>query len=230
MKKCVTGYEALLRLKSDKKMIPPAQFIPDIEKNGMLREVSLWILKKVIQDYDTIKSYSFMENQKFYLSINMSLNEIESKSFTRKACELLKQSNLGPNKICLEIIERIKMEDLANAKQNLQELKEAGFKIAIDDFGTEYSNFDLLLKLDIDVVKVDRSLVTDIDKDSLKKEVVKFISQIARLRGKDVVLEGVELESEVNTIKEFNNERVCVQGYYYSKPLFRDDLEMLKIQ
>lgn len=230
LKKCVTGYEALLRLKSDKKMIPPAQFIPDIEKNGMLREVSLWILKKVIQDYDTIKSYSFMENQKFYLSINTSLNEIESKSFTRKACELLKQSNLGPNKICLEIIERIKMEDLANAKQNLQELKEAGFKIAIDDFGTEYSNFDLLLKLDIDVVKVDRSLVTDIDKDSLKKEVVKFISQIARLRGKDVVLEGVELESEVNTIKEFNNERVCVQGYYYSKPLFRDDLEMLKIQ
>ena len=166
-----------------------------------------------------------MLHKDFYISVNISLNEIENKRFTKKASDLLKQSGLGANKICLEIIERIKMEDLANATQNLQALKEAGFKIAIDDFGTEYSNFYLLLKLDIDVVKVDRSLVNGIDEDSLKKEVVNFISQIARIKNRDVVLEGVEQQREVDTIKAFHNERIFVQGYYYSKPVFKEVLD-----
>lgn len=221
----IVGFEALLRLMCDKKMIPPLQFIPDIEKHDMLYDVSLWILQKAMQDYQVIQNYSCMLHKDFYISVNISLNEIENKHFTKKASDLLKQSGLGANKICLEIIERIKMEDLANATQNLQALKEAGFKIAIDDFGTEYSNFDLLLKLDIDVVKVDRSLVNGIDEDSLKKEVVNFISQIARIKNRDVVLEGVEQQREVDTIKAFHNERIFVQGYYYSKPVFKEVLD-----
>lgn len=222
----IVGFEALLRLMSDKKkLISPLQFIPEIEKHGMLFEVSLWILQKAIQDYQQIKQYSCMQNTDFYISVNISLNEIENKRFTQKAIELLKKSNIGPHRICLEIIERIKMEDIANATQNLIDLKEAGFKIAIDDFGTEYSNFDLLLKLDIDVVKVDRSLVNEIDQDSLKKEVVNFISQIAKIKNKDVVLEGVELQSEVDAISTLKNERVFVQGYYYSKPIFKEEID-----
>lgn len=223
----IVGFEGLLRLMSDKKkLIPPLQFIPEIEKHGMLFDVSLWILQKAIQDYQQIKKYPCMQNNEFYISVNVSLNEIEHKRFTQKACKLLEESNIEPNKICLEIIERVKMEDIVNATQNLIDLKEAGFKIAIDDFGTEYSNFDLLLKLDIDVVKVDRSLVNGIDQDSLKKEVVNFISQIAKIKNKDVVLEGVELQSEVDAINNFKNERIFVQGYYYSKPIFKEEINV----
>lgn len=196
----------------------------------MLHDVSLWIIQKALQDYQIIRSFSCMSDKQFYISVNISLNEIENKQFARQASELLQASGIGPGHICLEIIERVKMEDLAKATQNLKQLKDAGYKIAIDDFGTEYSNFDLLLKLNLDVVKVDRSLVTNIHQDSLKREVVHFITQIARIRGKDVVLEGVEEAVEAETIRGFHNERVFVQGFFYSKPLFREDLETLCIR
>ena len=185
----------------------------------MLYDISLWILEKAIYDYYKIKKYKSMHEKDFYISINISLNEIENDDFVKKYINILSKSNLGPNKICLEIIERVKINDLNKITRNINLLKVAGFKIAIDDFGVEYSNLDVLHKLDVDIIKVDKNFVDGIGKDMIKSETILFISRIARAKNKSIVLEGVEEEEQHIEIKKIKNEHLYVQGYYYNKPM-----------
>ena len=216
----IVGFEGLLRLiDENNKLVPPYKFIPEIEKNNMLYDISLWILEKAIYDYYKIKKYKSMHEKDFYISINISLNEIENDDFVKKYINILSKSNLGPNKICLEIIERVKINDLNKITRNINSLKDAGFKIAIDDFGVEYSNLDVLHKLDVDIIKVDKNFVDGIGKDMIKSETILFISRIARAKNKSIVLEGVEEEEQHIEIKKIKNEHLYVQGYYYNKPM-----------
>lgn len=225
----VVGFEGLLRLQGEgKEMIPPSQFLADIEKNNMLFEVSLWILERAIYEYHEIKQYDCVKEKEFYLSVNVSLNEIENKKFVHLASELLAKSGLEPNSICLEIIERIKVKDVSKVTQNIMRLKQAGFKIAIDDFGTEYSNLDLLLNLDTNIIKIDRCFVEGIHRDSVKYEVISFVSRIAEVKKKHIILEGIEEEAEATTIKDMEQDLLFVQGYYYSKPLFKEDIKTIQ--
>ncbi|MBM6819391.1 EAL domain-containing protein [Clostridium saudiense] len=226
--KDIVGFEGLLRLiDEDNKIIPPYKFIPEIEENDMLFDISLWIIKKVIRDYDKIKNYQCVSGKEFYISLNLSLNEIENEAFVKKAIQILYKSNLEPNKICLEIIERVKMNDLDKINKNIDLLKGAGFKIAIDDFGVEYSNLDVLQKLDIDIIKIDKNFVDGIGKDIIRNEIVLFISKIARNTNKYVVLEGVEEIEQDSAIKKIENDLLYVQGYYYNKPMYIEDIEKL---
>lgn len=226
--KDIVGFEGLLRLlDEDNKIIPPYKFIPEIEDNDMLFDISLWIIEKVIKDYDKIKNYKCISGKKFYISLNLSLNEIENESFVKKAIQILSKSNLEPNKICLEIIERVKMNDLEKINKNIDLLKSAGFKIAIDDFGVEYSNLDVLQKLDIDIIKIDKNFVDGIGKDIIRNEIVLFISKIARNTNKSVVLEGVEEVEQDIAIRKIENDLLYVQGYYYNKPMYIEDIEKL---
>ena len=224
----IVGFEGLLRLlDKDKKLIPPSKFISEIEENNMLFEISLWILEMAIREYSEIKYYDCVKNKEFYISINVSLSEIENKKFVDKASQLLVQSKLGANKICLEIIERIKAKELDKVSENLRILKQAGFKIAIDDFGTEYSNLDRLLNLDTDIIKIDKCFVEEVDKDLMKNEIITFVSRIAEVKKKDIVLEGIEKESEALKIKSMKNDSIYVQGYYYNKPLFKEQIQSI---
>lgn len=224
----IVGFEGLLRLLGeDNRLIPPIQFLPEIEENHMLYEISLWILNEAIRDYREIAELSCMEGNEFYISINVSLNEIENKKFVAEASKRLKESGLGDNRICLEIVERIKLNDLKKVSKNVALLKRAGFKIAMDDFGTEYSNLDLLMNLDTNIIKVDKCFVEGLGKDVVKNEVIQFISRVAQVKKKDVVLEGVELASEADEIKRMEKDRIFVQGYYYNKPLYKDEIERM---
>ena len=103
--------------------------------------------------------------------------------------------------------------------ENIKRLKQAGFRIAIDDFGVEYSNLDIFQKLDVDIIKVDKTFVDGIGKDAVKEEIVLFISKMACLGDRCVVLEGVEEADQDTKIKEIENDRLYVQGYYYDKPM-----------
>lgn len=220
IKDTIVGFEALLRLKDkNNKIISPAKFIPEIEKNNMLFDVTLWILKKAIADYKQIKDYKYTENEKLYISINLSIDEIQNNKFVDKAIRILSEGNLEPKSICLEIVERVGIGDLPRITTNINKLKKAGFKIAIDDFGAEYSNLDILEKLDVDIIKVDKDFVDGIGKDLVKNETILFILNIAKKCNKAVILEGVETREQDEIIKKFNMSNVFVQGYYYSKPV-----------
>lgn len=224
----IVAFEGLLRLlDKNKGLIHPVKIIPEIERNDMLFEVSLCLIEKVMDDYNKIKSYANMKNKDFYLSINISLKEIENDLFVDKAINILNQYSLCREKIYLEIIERFKMEHLDKITANIKRLRQAGFRFAIDDFGVENSNLDVFHKLNVDVIKVDKIFVDGIGKDSLKDEIVLFISRLADLRNQVVVFEGVEEASQVSKIKEIDNKRLLVQGFYYNKPMYLENIKML---
>lgn len=228
VKEVIVGFEGLLRLKDkNNKLISPGEFIPEIEKNNMLFDITIWIMKKVILDYKEIRNYQCVRNENFYISINLSIDEIQNNKFVDKAIEILKESKLGHRSICLEIVERVGMKDLHKIINNISKLKEAGFKIAIDDFGTEYSNLDVLEKLDVDIIKVDKNYVDGLGKHLVKDETILFILRVAEKEEKSVVLEGVEEKEQDRIIKNFNRKNVFVQGYFYNKPMEIDLIKCL---
>ena len=228
MNRNIVGFEGLLRLRDKKQnLISPAKFIPEIEKNNMLFDVTLWIIKKVVLDYNEIKNYNCMKKSKFYISLNLSIDEIQNDEFVDKAIDILNESKLGREKICLEIIERVGIKDVDKIIHNIFKLKSAGYKIAIDDFGSEYSNLDVIEKLSYDIIKVDKKFVDGLGKNLIKEETILFILRIVEEEGKSVVLEGVEEEEQDSRIRGFNSENLYVQGYFYNKPMSIENIKIL---
>ncbi|MGG7214893.1 EAL domain-containing protein [Clostridium nigeriense] len=227
IKEVIVGFESLLRLKDkNNNLISPEKFIPEIKKNNMLVDVTIWIMKRVILDYEEIRKHNSINNN-FYISLNLSIDEILNNKFVEEAIEILKESKLENKSICLEIVEKVGIKKLHKIMENLSKLKNAGFKIAIDDFGTEYSNLDVLEKLDADIIKVDKNFVDGLGKHLIKDEIILFILRIAEKAKKYVVLEGVENKDQDNIIKNFNSKYVFVQGFFYSKPIPIEDINKL---
>lgn len=215
----IIGFEGLLRLLvEDNKVLSPYHFLKEIEDNDMLFEISLWILKKIVKTYPII-SKNINSEDNFYISMNLSLNEIRDENFVNSAIEILSNSNIGPHKICLEIVENVKIDKLDILNTSIKKLKDAGFKIAIDDFGIEYSNLDILKKLDFDIVKLDKYFVDDLSSCEIKQEVIKFMSKITTITNKSLIIEGVEEDYQLNLLKLVQNSKLYIQGYLYSKPL-----------
>ena len=221
----VKGFESLLRLNKNGKILTPDSFIREIEDNNMFLEVSLWLLKKVIADYRIIKDYRMVKGSNFYISLNVSFKEIENPKFLRSLMKIAKDYKIDDCNICLEIVEKLGMEDIGRIQSAIRIIKEYGFLIAIDDFGVEYSNLDLLNKIDSDIVKLDKYFADNLDKSIINKKTVEFISEICNISNRTIVFEGVEGKYQVNIIKAFPYEKIYIQGYFYSKPV---DIETLK--
>ena len=218
--KSIVGFEALLRLlDKDNKVISPIDFILEIEENDMLFDVSIWVVEKAINDYNIIREYDCVKNNDFYISCNISLNEIENDDFVEEAIKLLNKYNVEDNKICLEVIERIKISDSKVLSKNISLLKKSGFKIAIDDFGVEYSNLELIDRIDADIIKIDKYFVDGLGKDELKNQIILCMYKIASLKNKFIVLEGIEESYQDEIIINIDYNLVYVQGYFYAKPM-----------
>lgn len=226
--KTIKGFEGLLRLNKDGNILSPHFFLKDIEKSNLTGYTAKWILERAINDYNIIKSNNKFIYNNFYISINLSFKEIEDNVFIDFICNLLEESSLKENSICLEIVEKFPAKDLQSIQLAINKLKNAGFLVAIDDFGVEYSNLDILEKIDCDIIKLDKYFIDDIETSFIRKEVVYFISKVCNYTNKIVVCEGVETQEQENVIKNFNNERFYIQGYYYSKPLDIDTIIKFK--
>ena len=221
----VKGFESLLRLNKDGKILSPYSFIKEIEDNNMSLEISLWLLKKVISDYRIIKDYKMVKERDFYISLNVSFKEIENPKFLRALMKIAKDYKIDDCNICLEIVEKFGMEDVGIIRSAIRIIKGYGFSIAIDDFGVEYSNLDLLNKIDSDIVKLDKYFADNLDKSIINEKTVEFISEICSISNRTIVFEGVEEQYQADIIKAFPYEKIYIQGYFYSKPV---DIETLK--
>lgn len=217
--KKVKGFEALLRLKKNDKILTPYYFLKDIEESNMMQEVTLWSLKRIISDYTFIKEYDFVHKEDFYISLNVSFKEIEDLEFLREIIKIVKQNKIKENTICLEIVEKFGLEEINKIQKNMSFLKENGILIAIDDFGVEHSNLDLLKKIDSNIIKLDKFFVDGLNDSIISIKVIDFILDICKLSNKAIVIEGVEEKYQVDIIKTFLYEKIYIQGYYFSKPL-----------
>lgn len=224
----IMGVEALLRLKEDGKIIYPNVFIKDIQRARMMDQIALWEIREITRIYHEFEPL-IKGNSEFYISINLSLNEVIDAMFIeaikKESEELIKQGA----KICIEITENVGVLDEDLVKAHITELIRHGFKIAIDDFGVEYSNISMLDHFDFHILKLDKHFIDHIKESVVVQYLMKVINELSNELEISIVVEGVEEEWQREYLKTFSSKRFYIQGYYYSKPLTLEQLKAYKI-
>ena len=211
------GFESLIRWNNAKYgEIGPDRFIPVLEETGMIYDVGIWIVTEVLT---FIKQHN-TEDQSF--SINLSALQCNNFDFIVVVSDLINGLNIAPNKIEFEITESLLIKDFEKTKVFLDEIHSIGITIALDDFGTGYTSMNYLAQLPIDVIKIDKSFIQNIDSSVNLQSIVKAIITMSESLAIENVFEGVETAAELAEIKKMNG--TIVQGYYYSKPLKVNDI------
>lgn len=215
----IKGMEVLLRWNGPQGFIPPDIFIPIAEESGQIYNIEKWVFKNSLD-----QKLEFENKGLGYLSlsINLSSKTLMSHDNFQDLLNLLKTYNIDFNHLTFEITETDIISDLNLAIARLNKLKELGVKIALDDFGTGYSSLNHLKQLPIDIIKLDRSFTSSIEKNKSDTSIIKSLLLLAIDLGYDVVAEGVETEEQFAFLKSFN----CKfgQGYLMSKPVPIDEL------
>ncbi|WP_133015187.1 EAL domain-containing protein [Clostridium cuniculi] len=212
----VVGAEALIRwTKPDKTTVFPNEFIPVAEKTGFITFIDSYVFREVCEKQAEWlkKGYNIIP-----ISLNISREKLKDQNFLYEYLKIIGEVDLEKEYVQLEITEGHTLS-YDNVRSNIvDKIKEAGFKVLIDDFGVGYSSLTMLKDIDADVLKLDRSFVTD-DSNS-GKSMLKHIIKIAKIFNYKIVAEGVETEEQYNFLKEECDE---IQGYYFSKPLEEDE-------
>jgi len=219
----INGLEALLRWKHPKRgIIPPGVFIPLAEKNGLINDIGDWVLKTAcIQN----KKWQDMNLPHIRMAVNLSAIQLISHNIVNRVEKILKESNLPPRYLELEITESIAIKEATHIEDVLCKLKELGITIAIDDFGTEYSSLSRFKILPIDRIKIDMQFVQGIEINEKDRAITVVIINLAKSLGLNVIAEGVETAVQ----KDFLSQQLCddVQGYYYYQPMPTEETEKI---
>lgn len=223
-KKKIVGYEVLVRW-HNKNLGPvsPGEFIPVAENKGYIVSIGRWIRR------ETIKTVRRWINKGFdfeTVSINVSSVELKQSNFKERLILYCRQYDVDPGKIEIEITERTLMDTTDENERIIDGLIAAGFKIALDDFGTGYSNLSSLLRFQVNTLKLDKSIVDNI-RDHRQSYILKGI-----IGGKDnlytsIIAEGVEDKETVDVLMDLGFDHI--QGYYFCRPLSRDEIEQFTI-
>jgi len=206
----VTGFEALLRWTHPVRgKIPPAEFIPLAEETGLIVTIGHWVLETACKE---AASWA----KPYRIAVNVSPAQFKEAGLTRTICETLARHGLDPGRLELEITEGILIEDAERALAVLQELKRSGVRIALDDFGTGYSSLSYLRRFPFDAIKIDRSFVQGIGKDSESEAIVSSVIAMGRNLGLEVTAEGVETQTQLDILR---SERCTqLQGFLLGRP------------
>ncbi len=213
------GVEALIRWNSSELgFISSEKFIEIAEKSGLIIQLGNLIIEKAIKQLKDWHSRGI----DFKMSINISSEQFRAKDFIENIWNLTKDCQCR-DKITFEITETLLVEDIEKAKSILNRLKEMGFNISIDDFGTGYSSLNYLKEFPFDVLKIDKSFLSDITKNNKSKAIVLSIIELAHNLKAVALAEGIETEEQLKTLKDMGCD--LGQGYYFSEPLSKDEIE-----
>lgn len=221
--KKLRGFESLIRMKTPEgKFVSPGDFIPVAEKTELIMLIDEYVLNQVMTDlHDYV-----LENQDVVISINVSAKNICKVDFSDRVIALLKKHDFPAKNIEIEITEYVFMNSLDITLSNIKKLHAAGVQIALDDFGTGYSSLSYLTKIPVDLLKIDKSLVDEIESDKRSYEFVKSVVTIGHGLDCEVICEGVEETKQLELLKDADVD--FIQGYVWGKPLSLDDAKMLK--
>lgn len=219
----IYGVEALIRWKNKKLgFISPNEFIKIAESTGLIEKIGEFIIKTSLEEIKTIQKNT---NTNFQLSINISVKQFLEVNFYSNLFQYIREFDFDKEKITLEMTESTFIEDVDYILNLLIKIKQEGLKISLDDFGTGYSSLNLLRKLPIDELKIDKSFVDDILNDSDSLTMIQSIISIGKKLNMIILAEGVETIEQQQLLVE--NSCDLFQGYFYSKPLRKNELENL---
>jgi len=220
----VVGAEALMRWSnSELGQVRPDRFIPIAEETGLIVELGAWALDRACAE---AAQWQRLQDSPLWVAVNLSPREFRESNFINEILATVQRYQISTQCLELEITERLLMEDIPNAKELIQALHDRQIRLAIDDFGTGYSSLSTLKRYPFQVLKIDRSFISEIPEDPEAVSLVKTIVGMAQSLGLKSIAEGIETAEQ----QEFLQSLGCDygQGYYFSKPLtaqaFRDYL------
>ena len=225
----LVALEALVRwVHPQRGLLPPGEFIPVAEETGLIIPIGKWVLGEACHQMRTWQA-SFPQARNLVVSVNLSTKQFAQADLPEQIAEILRDTNLDPGSLSLEITESVIMEDAVEGASMLARLKALGVAVQIDDFGTGYSSLSYLQQFPVHTLKIDRSFIQRMtvpgDGRGSGYEIVQTILTLARQLGLEVVAEGVETQEQLEGLKSLD----CGygQGYLFCRPLAEQKIEGL---
>ncbi len=216
----IRGFEALLRWKSSEYgEISPVEFIPIAEETGLIIQIGEWVIRQVAEKASEIRE---KYNLVLTFCINISPIQLMNRSFLELLEELAERNPKVKDLLEFEITEGV-MVAYEEGMDVFNRTKALGYQLALDDFGTGYSSLSYLKRLPIDILKIDRSFIKELEDNKGYIGIAENIIDIGHKMNLKVVAEGVETEEQMNILKECKCD--FIQGYYYSRPMEEENLE-----
>ena len=216
--KRATGVEALIRWQRGDTMISPAQFLPVAEESELIVPIGTWVLLDACRQMKRWRDRGVPLES---VSVNVSALQFARADFVGTVARSLESARLDPKHLELEVTETSLMDDVHGAAERLSALRALGVRVSVDDFGTGYSSLAYLQRLPVDVLKIDRSFVKDLDATGLARDhahaLAQAITGLGHHLGLRVLAEGVETQAQLDAVSALGCDEV--QGYFFSKPL-----------
>jgi diguanylate cyclase (GGDEF)-like protein len=216
-----TSLEALCRWTSPELgAVPPTVFIHEAEQNGLIGIIGEWVLEQSVAQ---TKAWGLDKLARFVLDVNLSPLQLNDHSFCDRIKDILFKYRFPPEKLSLEITESAEVNFTEHIIKSLNIFRAAGISLSLDDFGTGYASFSKLNTLPVNVIKLDQSFVSTVEHDEYLQHVIQIMVDFAHAAGFKVVAEGIENAGQMRIL--LDDQVDFFQGYLFSKPLSREDLE-----
>lgn len=211
----IRSVEALLRWQHPERgLIPPLEFIPLAEENGMILPIGAWVLHTACTD---AMRWQGLDRPAIQVAVNLSPVQFRNPYLQRDVLEVLRDTHLPVEQLELEITESVLMDDAGHTLTALRNLRETGLRIALDDFGTGYSSLSYLKRLPLSNLKVDRSFVCDLPASPEDEAIIGAVVAMAGKLGMRVTAEGVETQAQSDILVKLGCH--TLQGYLFSRPV-----------
>lgn len=218
--------EALIRWNDEELgFVSPMEFIPFAEKFGFIEEIDEWVIRRVLKD---IEYWEATYGKKMHVAVNISPAHIAKNCFIERLTLLVQQSSVSPSQIELEITETTIFDVNNELINKLKQLREQGFVISIDDFGTGFTCLKHLQVLPLNKIKIDRSFISNSTASDFGRNMTLSLLSLGHALELEIVAEGVETKDEFDLLKQ--NGCQYMQGYYLAKPMPHTDIEQLILQ
>ena len=205
----VRGLEALVRWEHPERgLVPPGDFIPLAEESGLIVPLGRWVLGEACRQAAAWSSVG--------VAVNVSTRQLVDRRLVTDVADILSRTGLDPARLTLEITETLIMERLESSLELLHQLKALGVRLSLDDFGTGYSSLSYLERLPLDVLKLDRSFVSGLDRGEDEPAIVAAIIEMGRALGVTVIAEGVETEEQLERLRGLGC--AYAQGFHFARP------------
>ena len=219
----IDSFEVLLRWHHPKLgLVSPEEFISIAEHVGLIDDIGNWVLQKACSQ---LKVWHDIGHEHLTLAINFSVVQFRTPDFASNVLSTIKEADLMPNSLTIEITESALIDNIEMAELNLNELSKAGMRISLDDFGTGYSSLSYLKLFPINTVKIDKSFLKEFPNHAQGAAIVSAIIAMVHSLGLHVIAEGVESDIQLHVLQNLKCD--AIQGYLFSKPLQREQATSL---
>jgi diguanylate cyclase (GGDEF)-like protein len=221
----LSGFEALIRWQRPGfGLIAPGEFISVAEETGLIVPIGSWVLHEACRQMCAWQ-LQFPSEPALTIAVNFSGKQFIQPDLVEQVLHSLRETHLDPRSLGVEFTESVAMQDAERTARVLSELKALGVHTSIDDFGTGYSSLSHLRRLPLDILKLDRSFISEMENCDENREIVHTIISLAHILDMDVVAEGIETVEQANQLRALGCK--YAQGYFFSKPLNQAGVEHL---